>query len=160
MSRSNEPLLWLLFSAGGVLAALLSPILLLLFGVPFRWDGSPLPHTSISFRSSVTRSPACFYSPFARFARSRCPSFSLHPLRRAPDKALERVRQRALLWWRDRGIGCGRVSPVERAVAARPGIRRERGPASSLASPAVFRKDETSEATRRFGGLRWLRVSS
>jgi fumarate reductase subunit D len=33
--RSIEPLLWLLFSAGGVLAALLLPILVLLFGVAF-----------------------------------------------------------------------------------------------------------------------------
>ena len=33
--RSTEPLLWLAFSAGGVLAALLIPSLLLLFGVAF-----------------------------------------------------------------------------------------------------------------------------
>jgi len=33
--RSIEPLLWVLFSAGGVLAALLIPVLLLLFGVAF-----------------------------------------------------------------------------------------------------------------------------
>jgi fumarate reductase subunit D len=33
--RSLEPFLWLLFSAGGVLAALLLPILLLLFGLAF-----------------------------------------------------------------------------------------------------------------------------
>ncbi|MBI1915522.1 MAG: fumarate reductase subunit D [Planctomycetes bacterium] len=33
--RSIEPLLWVLFSAGGVLAALLIPVLLLLFGVVF-----------------------------------------------------------------------------------------------------------------------------
>jgi fumarate reductase subunit D len=33
--RGIEPLLWLLFSAGGVLAALLVPVLLLLFGVIF-----------------------------------------------------------------------------------------------------------------------------
>jgi fumarate reductase subunit D len=33
--QSIEPLLWLLFSAGGVLAALLGPILILLFGVAF-----------------------------------------------------------------------------------------------------------------------------
>ncbi len=41
--RSNEPLLWLLFSAGGVLAALLLPILLLLFGVafPLGWLSPP-----------------------------------------------------------------------------------------------------------------------
>jgi fumarate reductase subunit D len=33
--RSNEPLLWVLFSAGGVLAALLVPVLLFLFGIAF-----------------------------------------------------------------------------------------------------------------------------
>ncbi len=33
--RSIEPLLWLLFSAGGMLAALLIPVLLLLFGLAF-----------------------------------------------------------------------------------------------------------------------------
>jgi fumarate reductase subunit D len=41
--RSIEPLLWVLFSAGGVLAALLLPILLLLFGVviPLGWLNAP-----------------------------------------------------------------------------------------------------------------------
>lgn len=41
--RSIEPLLWLLFSAGGVLAALLAPILLLIFGVviPLGWIAPP-----------------------------------------------------------------------------------------------------------------------
>jgi len=33
--RQIEPLLWLLFSAGGVMSALLVPVLLLLFGVVF-----------------------------------------------------------------------------------------------------------------------------
>jgi fumarate reductase subunit D len=33
--RSNEPFLWLLFSAGGTLAALLIPVLLFLFGLAF-----------------------------------------------------------------------------------------------------------------------------
>jgi fumarate reductase subunit D len=33
--RSLEPLLWLLFSAGGVLAALLVPVILFLFGLAF-----------------------------------------------------------------------------------------------------------------------------
>ena len=33
--RSNEPFLWILFSAGGVLAALLIPIILFLFGIAF-----------------------------------------------------------------------------------------------------------------------------
>ena len=33
--RSNEPFLWLLFSAGGVVAAMVIPIHLLLFGLAF-----------------------------------------------------------------------------------------------------------------------------
>jgi fumarate reductase subunit D len=33
--RSNEPFLWLLFSAGGVISAMLIPIHLLLFGLAF-----------------------------------------------------------------------------------------------------------------------------
>jgi succinate dehydrogenase subunit D len=41
--RTVEPLLWLLFSAGGVLAALLIPVLLLLFGLafPLGWLSPP-----------------------------------------------------------------------------------------------------------------------
>ena len=41
--RSIEPLLWVLFSAGGVLAALLIPILLFLFGLafPLGWLSPP-----------------------------------------------------------------------------------------------------------------------
>ena len=41
--RHPEPLLWLLFSAGGVLSALLMPILLLLLGVaiPLGWLAPP-----------------------------------------------------------------------------------------------------------------------
>ena len=41
--RSIEPLLWLLFSAGGVLAALVLPILVLLFGLvfPLDWLSAP-----------------------------------------------------------------------------------------------------------------------
>ena len=42
-TRSIEPLLWLLFSAGGVLAAMLLPVLVLLFGVafPLGWLSPP-----------------------------------------------------------------------------------------------------------------------
>ena len=41
--RSNEPFLWLLFSAGGVVAALLLPIHLFLFGlaIPLGWLDAP-----------------------------------------------------------------------------------------------------------------------
>ena len=56
--RSSEPLLWLLFSAGGVLAALLLPILLLLFGVafPLGWLAPPsYEHLLAVLRSPLTR---------------------------------------------------------------------------------------------------------
>ena len=41
--RTIEPFLWVLFSAGGVLAALLIPVLLLLFGLafPLAWLSPP-----------------------------------------------------------------------------------------------------------------------
>lgn len=41
--RSIEPLLWILFSAGGVLAALFLPVLLALFGlgIPLGWVAAP-----------------------------------------------------------------------------------------------------------------------
>jgi fumarate reductase subunit D len=41
--RSNEPFVWMLFSAGGVVAAMLIPIQLFLFGVafPLRWLDGP-----------------------------------------------------------------------------------------------------------------------
>jgi fumarate reductase subunit D len=41
--RSLEPILWMLFSAGGVLSALLLPVLLFLFGIafPLGWAAAP-----------------------------------------------------------------------------------------------------------------------
>jgi fumarate reductase subunit D len=41
--RSTEPILWLLFSAGGVVSALVAPILLFLFGLafPLGWLSAP-----------------------------------------------------------------------------------------------------------------------
>ena len=43
VKRHPEPLLWLLFSAGGVVSAMLMPILLLLFGIvfPLGWMAPP-----------------------------------------------------------------------------------------------------------------------
>ena len=41
--RSNEPFLWMLFSAGGVVAALLIPIQLFLFGLAFPLGWLPAP---------------------------------------------------------------------------------------------------------------------
>jgi succinate dehydrogenase subunit D len=43
IKRHPEPLLWMLFSAGGVVSAMLMPVLLLLFGVafPLGWIAPP-----------------------------------------------------------------------------------------------------------------------
>ncbi|GII23753.1 fumarate reductase subunit FrdD [Planosporangium mesophilum] len=56
--RPVEPLLWLAFSAGGVLAALLVPALLLLFGVafPLGWLPAPgYPHLDAVVRHPLVR---------------------------------------------------------------------------------------------------------
>ena len=57
-NRSNEPLLWLLFSAGGVVAAMLIPIHLFLFGLafPLGWLGGPSYHSLLELvRHPLTR---------------------------------------------------------------------------------------------------------
>jgi fumarate reductase subunit D len=57
--RSIEPLLWLLFSAGGVLAALLTPVLALLFGLAFPLGWLPPPthaHVLAVIRHPIARS--------------------------------------------------------------------------------------------------------
>jgi len=43
MSRHLEPLLWMLFSAGGVVSGMLMPVLVLLFGLafPLGWVDAP-----------------------------------------------------------------------------------------------------------------------
>jgi len=56
--RGGEPILWLMFSAGGVLAALVLPILVLLFGVafPLQWLAAPdWPHVLGLVRHPLTR---------------------------------------------------------------------------------------------------------
>ncbi len=58
--RSNEPLLWMLFSAGGTIAALLIPVLLFLYGLafPLGWLAPP------SYESTL----ALVSRPFMRLA--------------------------------------------------------------------------------------------
>ena len=56
--RSAEPLLWLLFSAGGVVAAMLIPSLLFLFGLafPLGWLSPPgHEHLLVLLRHPLTR---------------------------------------------------------------------------------------------------------
>src|SRR5262249_951401 len=68
--RSIEPLLWLLFSAGGVMAALFIPVLLLLFGVliPLGWGSAPShAHLLAVLSNPITRVFVfllCMLSPF------------------------------------------------------------------------------------------------
>jgi fumarate reductase subunit D len=67
--RSIEPFLWLLFSAGGVLSALLLPILLVLFGIVFP-TGLITPnqeHLLAVFRHPVTRIVLFFLCTFSLF---------------------------------------------------------------------------------------------
>src|SRR5262245_16814915 len=56
--RSLEPMLWLLFSAGGVVSALVLPVLVLLLGVaiPLDWITTPsYEHLSAVVRHPITR---------------------------------------------------------------------------------------------------------
>ena len=64
--RSAEPLLWLVFSAGGVVAALVLPMLLFLFGVafPLGWLTPP----------SAAHLAAVIGHPLTRLALLRTPA--------------------------------------------------------------------------------------
>ena len=56
--RSAEPLLWMMFSAGGVVAALVLPVLLFLFGVafPLGWlTPPPVTHLAAVIGHPLTR---------------------------------------------------------------------------------------------------------
>ncbi|MGO4616078.1 fumarate reductase subunit FrdD [Nocardia sp. 2YAB30] len=56
--KSLEPLVWLLFSVGGMAAAMLMPVLLFLFGLAFPLDWLPAPdhaHLLSVLRHPVTR---------------------------------------------------------------------------------------------------------
>jgi len=65
-----EPFLWLLFSAGGVVAALLIPILVLLFGLafPLGWLSPPgHEHLLAVLRSPLTRMAVLLLSTLSLF---------------------------------------------------------------------------------------------
>jgi fumarate reductase subunit D len=68
--RSIEPLLWLLFSAGGVMAALMIPILLMIFGIaiPLGWISPPshdyLSHVISNWLARVVLFLLCMLSLF------------------------------------------------------------------------------------------------
>ncbi|WP_329480252.1 fumarate reductase subunit D [Kribbella sp. NBC_01484] len=54
-SRSPEPFLWMLFSSGGMVAALMIPVLLFLFGIAFPLDWLTPPRHANLF--AVLRNP-------------------------------------------------------------------------------------------------------
>jgi len=58
IKRHPEPLLWLLFSAGGVVSAMLMPVLALVFGIalPLRWVPAPAhDQVLVLLRNPLTR---------------------------------------------------------------------------------------------------------
>jgi fumarate reductase subunit D len=75
--RSLEPMLWLVFSAGGVVSALLVPVLVLLLGIviPLGWLAAPsYEHLSAIVRHPITRIllfGVCFVSLFHAAHRFR-----------------------------------------------------------------------------------------
>jgi fumarate reductase subunit D len=79
--RPIEPLLWLLFSAGGVLAALLIPILLLLFGLafPLGWLSAPRYEYLLAvLRNPLTRIVLFFLCMLALFHGAHRFRFTLY----------------------------------------------------------------------------------
>jgi fumarate reductase subunit D len=91
--RSAEPLAWLLFSAGGVLAALLIPILLFLFGLAFPLGWLPPPnhaHLLAVVRHPVTRVVLVALSVLALF-------HAAHRLRYTVRDGLKLRRQSRLI---------------------------------------------------------------
>src|SRR6516225_7668658 len=110
--RSNEPFLWMLFSAGGVVAAMLIPIHLFLFGVafPLGWLDGP----------SYANLLALVSHPLARlylFVLCALPLFHWahrfrYTLRRFADQASQRTHQHLLLWRSDPRNGSGGLAPM------------------------------------------------
>jgi Fumarate reductase subunit D len=93
--RSNEPFLWLLFSAGGVVAAMLLPAHLFLFGLafPLGWLPSPGYDRLLALGGHLA---ARFYLLSSAIPLGA--SVPLHALRWSPDQAFERTDQSLLLW--------------------------------------------------------------
>lgn len=55
MRRSNEPLFWALFSAGGVLTALLTPVLILMTGLVLPAEGIEIDRATDIFGNALIR---------------------------------------------------------------------------------------------------------
>ena len=115
VKRRVEPLLWLLFSSGGLAAALLLPVLLL-FGLVFPQAGVSAPdqaHLLAVARNPLTRIVLLGLCVLALFhwAHMFCP---LHALLRTPAQAPQHTYHSRLLRQRAGGLGHGGLRPADR----------------------------------------------
>ena len=87
--QSNEAFFWVLFTAGGVVAALLVPVQLFLFGlaIPLGWVQPP----TYEHLMSLVRMPGAnlFVHSLQSVAVSLGASLPFHSVRRPPSQALE-----------------------------------------------------------------------
>jgi len=119
--RTIEPLLWMLFSAGGVLAALFLPILLLLFGLafPLGWLAPPRHEQLLAVLGHpLTRLVLFFVCTLALIHGAHRFRYTL--LRRLTNQAPERGHQRALLRRSHCRVRGGGISPLVGMSAADP----------------------------------------
>jgi len=101
--RRAEPLVWLLFTSGGLAAALLLPVLLVLFGLvfPAGWASAP----AEAHLLSVARYPLTRIVLLGLFALPLGAQVPLHALRGTPAQAPQQADHRRLLRRRASGIG-------------------------------------------------------
>ena len=123
--RSNEPFLWLLFSAGGVVSAMLMPIHLLLFGLRFHWDGwRPPSYESLRALAAHPDHSRVSAGVLCSSAVPLGTPVPLYALRRLADQAPERTDQYLLLWRSIAGNSSGSLPRLENPLASPPCANR------------------------------------
>ena len=125
--RRIEPILWLLFSAGGVMAAVFLPILVVLFGlaIPLGWVQPDYNHLHAVVSHWLTRLVVLGLVVLMLFHWAHRFKYTLH--RRTPAGSPGDADRRALLRRRARRLGrCAADRPdrLNRADAARRQITR------------------------------------
>ena len=120
IKRHPEPLLWMLFSAGGVLSAMLMPVLLLLFGIafPLGWVSAPTHEHLLDVLSNpLTR--LVLFGALRAVAVPLGASLPPHAVRRVADQAPERGDRLDLLRGRGGGFGGGGLPDLADSVDER-----------------------------------------
>ena len=110
-----EPLLWMLFSSGGMVAALMIPVLLFLFGIAFPLDWLTPPdhaHLFAVLRNPITR--LVLFGAVRAGAVPLGPPLPLHPVRRPAAEAVRRTDRGAVLRRRRSRIRHRRRAPAVR----------------------------------------------